>query len=209
MARCITVYNYLQYTGSNKAAILALIAAGTNENVVGLTEAPNGLWLIGSEIGAKSISPNEFVVCQQGGGLSSMLSHAPVEFGNLYIDLPDGMSTALSGSSVFSSAVGAAAASNLRAFGGTRAVGIPASGVSLTPGTRTIAVTWPRTLPASWATNGVGTYDVDISPDVGLLTGPYTYAVTAKTLTGCILQYTNATAVVGLAAGTVDLTASK
>jgi hypothetical protein len=206
--RCVTIYNYIQYTGNNKAAILAFVAAGTTENVVSITEAPNGLWLIGSDVGAKSLSPNEFVVCQQGGGISSMQAHAPVEFGNLYIDLPDGVSTAMSGSTVFNTAVSTAAVSAVRAFGGTKAVGIPAA-VSLTAGTRSVAVTWPRALPSSWATGGVGNYDVDINPDVGLLAGPYTYAVSAKTLTGCTLSYTNASLVAALAAGTVDLTASK
>lgn len=106
--------------------------------------------------------------------------------------------------STFTDAVSGLVATGVRAFGGTRAVGIPAA-VSLTPATRTVAVTWPRPLPAAWGS----TYDVDINPDVGLLTGPYTYAVSAKTSTGCTLSYTNATLIAALAAGTVDLTASK
>lgn len=205
MPRAFQVRNYLQYTGSNKSDVLAMMMLGTSDTIVSVSEAPNGLWRVGDGSGNERVmSPTNYVVVSTGGGLAGTDVHSATEFTNFYTDLPDGLVTPIVGTSAFSTAVASGAASAVRAFGGTRAVGIPAA-VSLTPGTRTVAVTWPRALPTAWGSS----YDVDISPDVGLLTAPYTYAVTGKTSTGCTLNYTNAALIVSLAAGTVDLTASK
>lgn len=124
-------------------------------------------------------------------------------------------SGALLASTASMQAAFAAAVGTVRAFGGQKAAIIPA-GASLTPATRTVAVAWPRTLPASWAANSDGTggtYDVDIVPDVTMLqlqlAGTLTYGITGKTRTGCTLTYTNAGLILSLSTGTVDLTASK
>lgn len=98
-----------------------------------------------------------------------------------------------------------AAAGAFRQSFGARAVVVPAA-VNLAPATRSVAVTWPRALPA-----GTGSaYDVDICPDTALSVGsPYAFGVTGKTETGCTLTYTNASLIVTLGAGTVDLFPTK
>lgn len=197
-------FETMQYTGSNKADILAMMNSAVGiENAVTHHEA-GPTWFIQDGGSSTTMNVGDLVVVDRLGTIGNVYTTPTSGDISAAFSTPAELIAALSADPAFATAAGA----SVRAYGGTKAAGIPAA-VSLAPGTRTVAVTWPRTLPASWATAGVGNYDVDISPDVGLLSASYTYSVTGKTLTGCTLNYTNAALILSLAAGTVDLTASK
>jgi hypothetical protein len=132
------------------------------------------------------------------------LDYTPATVARIY-NQPSAVASMVVEASEFGTAVDSRINANKgREFLGTKSVVIPAA-AALTPNTREVAVSWPRTLPSA-------TYDVDINPDTVLAVGsPYTFAIKSgsKTTTGCVLQYTNPTLIVTLSAGTVDLTASR